>query len=108
MQKLKIWANIEALDEEKFVCVVDRWIEFFLQKRVQELEIWIGRYDLPPTIFTSKSLRNLSLKGIMHPLVTNTKLSSLRKLCLSDVSLNEETFQDLISKCPNVDEPKEN
>lgn len=57
---------------------------------------------------TSKLLQDLPLQGIMQPLVTNTKLSSLRKLFLSDVSLKEEMFQDLISKSPieNIAPPK--
>ncbi|XP_059462036.1 F-box/LRR-repeat protein 13-like [Corylus avellana] len=82
-----------------------RWIEISLEKQVQELDIRIYKYDLPPAIFASKSLHTLCLMGITMPPIftTNTRFFSLRKLSICGVSLKEQILQDLIFKFPFIE-----
>ncbi|XP_059462038.1 putative F-box/LRR-repeat protein At3g18150 [Corylus avellana] len=103
MQKLTIFASIQGAPE--LVPVVDRWIEISLEKQVQELDIRIYKYDLPPAIFASKSLHTLCLMGITMPPIftTNTRFFSLRKLSICGVSLKEQILQDLIFKFPFIE-----
>jgi hypothetical protein len=103
MQKLNIVASIKGAPE--FVRMVDKWIEISLEKNVQELDIWIYRYDLPQSIFASKSLHTLCLSRITMPSIftTYTRVFSLRKLSLYGVSLKEQTLQSLIFKFPFIE-----
>ena len=103
MQKFNIFASIKGGPE--FVRMVDRWIEISLEKNVQELEIQIYKYDLPQSIFASKSLHTLCLSGITMSSIftTYTRVFSLRKLSLYGVSLEEQTLQYLIFKFPFIE-----
>ncbi|KNA03583.1 hypothetical protein SOVF_207720, partial [Spinacia oleracea] len=84
---------------------VDTWMELIAGLRVQELDLYltVGRerlYDLPMKLLATESLAVLTLRGCL--LLSSRldksaiRLCSLVELYLRDVSIDQDTIQDLI------------
>jgi hypothetical protein len=70
------------------------------------IRVLSGRmYQLPQSIFDSKSLTVLTLDGCKLHLTCgdiNINLPSLRKLCLREVSIDDQTIHKLVAGCPVI------
>jgi hypothetical protein len=87
---------------------VDRWISFLVKNDVEELDLYWFRglsgrmYQLPQSVLDSKSLTVLTLDGCNLHLTCgdiNINLPSLRKLCLREVSTDDQTIHKLVVGC---------
>lgn len=101
-------------DDLKFYLLLDQCIIYALKSNVRELILhyfvrecdWYDMYTLPPTIWAAKSVTLLSLEGFIWSFqspCSNLKLS-LKKLFLSDVSMDDQVFQNLIDNSPGLEE----
>ncbi|XP_049374359.1 putative F-box/LRR-repeat protein At5g02700 [Solanum verrucosum] len=88
----------------------DKWLDIALQNDVKHIVFGVPSYTSYPLpifkIFASKSLRELVLRGsnLKHVSLSSgvVKCNSLRKLTLSDVVLDENMLQTLLSSCPFI------
>ncbi|KAF9625217.1 hypothetical protein IFM89_020803 [Coptis chinensis] len=102
---------------EHYKANVEKWIEFAILRGVEELDlifcqatekytlVEIGEYkveiDLLAILFGYDSLVHLRTSHIELNLpIDFTGFSSLQTLCLSQVSITDDTLESIVSKCP--------
>uniref|UniRef100_M1BML7 F-box family protein n=1 Tax=Solanum tuberosum TaxID=4113 RepID=M1BML7_SOLTU len=95
------------VDSLQLFPMVDKWLLIALQNSVKELVLHFKSYPAPIlTILAAKSLRELVLHDCtLMPVslscgVVNS--NSLRKLSLSNVTLDENMLQTLLNSCPLI------
>ncbi|XP_020164106.1 F-box/FBD/LRR-repeat protein At2g26030 isoform X1 [Aegilops tauschii subsp. strangulata] len=96
---------------------VRKWIRYAVNHKVKVLDVELCMYDktnLPPGIFTCRSLEDLNLqwsgapfrdyehKGLVLPDII--KLPSLRKLTLRDVEVHELPLESFIARSPGLED----
>ncbi|XP_048333898.2 F-box/LRR-repeat protein At5g02910 isoform X1 [Ziziphus jujuba] len=101
---------------------VDNWVRFSIQSKVKELDLQVRGYCTPPFVYTasslmqlkvhmgsevaslstSSSLTHLELRGLKLEVRFLSKFPSLKVLSLISVESNYESFQNLISGCPII------
>jgi hypothetical protein len=110
---LKIW----IMDELDYV-VANRWIGYAIESNVKELNLGLksyayssqkklDEYQVPESILRAKSiiLLKLSASNLKSKSSYNDiNLSSLRKLILSQVDMDDQIFSSLIYGCPVLEE----
>ncbi|KAM3351963.1 hypothetical protein ACQJBY_023693 [Aegilops geniculata] len=96
---------------------VRKWIRYAVNHKVKVLDVELCMYDktnLPPGIFTCRSLEELNLqwggapfrdyehKGLVLPDII--KLPSLKKLTLRDVEVHELPLESFIARSPGLED----
>ncbi|XP_055814256.1 F-box/LRR-repeat protein At3g26922-like [Solanum dulcamara] len=94
-------------DSHEVFRLIDKWLEIALHNGVNDLILNYKLYPVPIlTIFAAKSLRKLVLKSCtLLPVSLSSGVvnrSSLRKLSLSYVKLDENMLQTLLNSCPLI------
>lgn len=83
---------------------IHRWILYLSRISVKEivLEIWKGpRYKLPSCLYSCQYLVHLELFNcLLKPPSTFKGFRCLKSLDLQHISMDQDVFEDLISKCP--------
>lgn len=83
---------------------IDRWILHVCRRSVKELvlEVWKGqRYLIHSCIFSCQSLNHLELFNCwLKPPSTFKGFRNLKSLDLQHVTLTQDVFENLISRCP--------
>ncbi|MCD9640710.1 hypothetical protein HAX54_026186 [Datura stramonium] len=114
--KISIQKFSLKLPHHRWLSYVDSWITTLIACNTKELNLTVDRpiyqvirkyNSLPHAIFAVKELQVLSLGGFKIDLPAGDgmiKLSSLRELHLSDVSLDEQFIQALCSSCCNLED----
>ena len=86
---------------------VDNWLCFPVNKKVKELEIKIGYrrsiYNLPRPILHIRSLTLLRLSGVALGALSNASLPSLKVLYFSNVKMDDETLNSMVSGSPSLE-----
>ncbi|KAJ8561442.1 hypothetical protein K7X08_027632 [Anisodus acutangulus] len=86
---------------------IDKWLGIALQNGVKDMvsEVSVPSYPFPVSTFlASKSLRELDLTGCDLSLSTSqvAKCHSLRKLSLTNVRLDDNLLQTMLTCCPLI------
>ncbi|KAL5767471.1 hypothetical protein ACOSP7_014076 [Xanthoceras sorbifolium] len=108
MKKFKI--NIFLFDDPLLASFLERCIFYAVGSNVKELSLEFvcgrgRRYNLPQIVLFAKSVELLKLKGCKLELPRNNiQLSSLRKLYLSHVLVDDLLIENLISGCPMIED----
>ncbi|XP_059455461.1 F-box/LRR-repeat protein At3g58930-like [Corylus avellana] len=96
--------------------LANRWIGYAIECNVKELNLDLKSYfydseeepddyQVPESVLTAKSIVKLKLSGgSLKSCYSDINLSSLRKLDLKRVDMNDQIFQTLISGCPALEE----
>ncbi|WMV47118.1 hypothetical protein MTR67_040503 [Solanum verrucosum] len=84
--------------------MVDKWLLIALENGVKELVLHFKSYPAPIlTILAAKSLRELVLHDCTLSLSSGVvNCSSLRKISLSNLTLDENMLQTLLNSCPFI------
>lgn len=89
---------------------IDRWIGLAAERYVEKLDLELpteGGYSLPETILVAKSLTVLKLMWcrLDQPFLRETSLmfSSLRKLVLDSVQVDDQIVENFIRGCPLIE-----
>jgi hypothetical protein len=110
-RSVKKFSLADSMDKPNSASDVDRWISFLVKNDVEELDLLCFRglsgriYQLTQSVFNSKSLTVLTLKWVKLHLTCgdiNINLPSLRKLCLREVSTDDQTIHKLVVGCPVI------
>jgi hypothetical protein len=107
-QSLKKFMLIMTIDES-YCALVNRWIRYAIESNVKELYLDVyyphGYYHVPNSVMAAKSITKLTILGCkFESFHSNIQLSSLKKLLLDEVYMDDQIFQTLIAGCPVVDE----
>ncbi|CAH2076664.1 unnamed protein product [Thlaspi arvense] len=81
--------------------IFERWIEFVMSRHVEDLslELWVGLYVLPHFIYTSSSVKQLTVTYCyMAP--SYVSWTSLKNLSLLSCTLSDESMAKILSGCP--------
>uniref|UniRef100_M1BML9 F-box family protein n=1 Tax=Solanum tuberosum TaxID=4113 RepID=M1BML9_SOLTU len=94
-------------DSPELFHLVDKWLLIALQNGVKELVLHFTSYRVPIlTILAAKSLSELVLhECILMPVSLSSGVvnyNSLRKISLSNVTLDENMLQTLLNSCPLI------
>jgi len=83
---------------------IDRWILVLSRGSISELvlEIWKGhRYKLPSSVYSCGKLVHLELFNcLLKPPTTVYGFRSLKSLDLQHITMEQDVFEHLISRCP--------
>ncbi|KAE9458568.1 hypothetical protein C3L33_09550, partial [Rhododendron williamsianum] len=83
---------------------IDRWILYLSRGSLAELvlEIWKGhRYKLPSSVYSCGKLIHLELFNcLLKPPTTVYGFRSLKSLDLQHITMDQDVFEHLISRCP--------
>jgi hypothetical protein len=108
--RIKKFTLIDCLVKKKSVSRIDRWIRIVVESDVEELNLCfdnarIKHYCVPKSVLVANSLTVLNLGyckldstggGHIH-------LSSLKKLSLHEVYVDDQFFQNLVVGCPLIE-----
>ena len=102
----------DRLGRQKSASGVDRWLSFALESNVEELNLDFERfasvcYCLPQSVLLSKSLILLSLQRCKFDTSSTgglVNMSSLRKVCLVEVHMDNQFLQKLVVGCPALED----
>ena len=102
----------DRLGRQKSASGVDRWLSFALESNVEELNLDFERfasvcYCLPQSVLLSKSLSLLSLHRCKFDTSSTgglVNMSSLRKVCLVEVHMDNQFLQKLVVGCPVLED----
>ena len=97
--------------DESYCALVNRWIGYAIESNVKELYLFDyyphGYYHVPDSVTAAKSTTELTISGCkFESFHSDINLSSLKKLLLGDVYLDDQIFQTLIAGCPVVEDIK--
>jgi hypothetical protein len=96
--------------DESYCALVNRWIGYAIECNVKELHLLVcwyphGFYNVPNSVMAGKSITELKVWGCkFKPFHSDINLSSLKKLLLRDVYMDDQIFETLIAGCPVVEE----
>ncbi|KAF5466490.1 hypothetical protein F2P56_016410 [Juglans regia] len=100
-----------SFHDPELASLFDRWIGYLLESNVYELKLGIlvlrnGEwYNLPGAVLAAKSVTMLTLSYCKLRLpYSDIKLLSLKKLSLVDVYIEDEIFQNLVARCPMIED----
>lgn len=110
IRKFILLMNTHGLDISDMCSRIDRWIGLASKRYVEELDLQIpvgGEYSLPPAIVSAKSLTILTLVNCRfdQPFLRDSRLkfSSLQKLDLKYVHVDDQILENLIGGCPLIE-----
>ena len=93
--------------DESYCALVNRWIGYAIECNVKELHLLVyphGFYHVPDGVMAGKSITELRVWGCkFKSFHSDINLSSLKKLLLGDVYMDDQIFQTLIAGCPVVE-----
>ncbi|XP_059455182.1 putative F-box/LRR-repeat protein At3g18150 [Corylus avellana] len=97
--------------DESYCALVNRWIEYAIESNVKELNlsnICPPKYSqVPKSVLVAKSITKLTLCFCnLKSLPNDINLSSLKKLVVGRVYMEDQNFQNLIAGCLVVEEIK--
>ncbi|XP_059454254.1 FBD-associated F-box protein At3g52670-like [Corylus avellana] len=107
--------KILVMHEPDYI-LANRWIGYAIECNVKELNLCLKSYfydtdeepddyQVPKSVLTAKSIVKLKLSGgSLKSCYSDINLSSLRKLVLKRVDMNDRIFRTLISGCPVLEE----
>jgi len=92
----------------KSLADVDRWIHHLAGRSIKEFVLTIRveqYYKIPWCLFSYQSLHNLKLKWCwVEPPMMFEGFRNLKSLALYDVLMTQDSFENLISGCPQLEE----
>uniref|UniRef100_M0ZWU1 Hero resistance protein n=1 Tax=Solanum tuberosum TaxID=4113 RepID=M0ZWU1_SOLTU len=107
IERFELLENINDSHKDFYFPLIDKWLDIALQNGVKDLFLEFTSYPTPIlTILAGKSLRELVLcYCTLMPVSLSSGVvncNSLRKLSLSHVTLDENTFDTLFNSCPLI------
>jgi hypothetical protein len=104
----KIEVSTLTIDDESCCAFLNRWIGYAIESNVKVLDLWVWPntyYHVSESVLAAKSITELSLVGCnFKPFYSDISLSSLKKLVLDEVYVEDKLVQTLIASCPVVEE----
>ncbi|XP_024633171.1 F-box/FBD/LRR-repeat protein At1g13570 isoform X2 [Medicago truncatula] len=105
------FCNYDLPGEGSLVSDVDRWILYLIGRSIKELvlEVWIEEeyYQIPWCLFSCQSLHNLKLRWCwLKPPMVFESFRNLKSLDLNLVTVDQDAFENMISKCPLLEKMK--
>ncbi|KAJ4823681.1 hypothetical protein Tsubulata_027682 [Turnera subulata] len=105
----KFALHLTSYDDLEVAPHVDRWLNCVSDCNIQELDLHIPRkkgqfYILPEAVFHSKTLTALKISGCDLRRCKDMKLPNLRKLCLENLSVDDEKMQNFFLSCPLIED----
>ncbi|KAK4732759.1 hypothetical protein R3W88_025747 [Solanum pinnatisectum] len=98
IQKFELTSKVYS---SEILHLIYKWLDIALQNDVKDLVIGGSGLKLPIfKILAAKSLRELVLNDCSLEFFSFTKCSSLRKLSLTKINLDENILQTLLNSCP--------
>lgn len=94
-QTIKEFSVCFDLDKD-FACILDRWVNFAIERRVQKLELDLTTY--------SGSRQSLNYYTFPLSPIGVSSLNTLTALRLKSVDLSEDILTHLLSNCPLLEE----
>ncbi|KAF7135717.1 hypothetical protein RHSIM_Rhsim08G0184100 [Rhododendron simsii] len=82
--------------DKNFACILDRWVNFAIGRRVQKLELDLTAY--------SGSRQSLNYYTFPSSLIGVSSVNALIALRLKSVDLSEDILTHLLSNCPLLEE----
>lgn len=101
-----------GLRSRKIVEKIDSWINFAVRKKVEVLEVDIGRrcgyepifaYHLPSFILRSDTLTELNLASCSFTTKVGIHMKSLKTLSLRTILLDDTIMEEMLSGCPSLE-----
>ncbi|XP_042520151.1 putative F-box/FBD/LRR-repeat protein At3g59240 isoform X2 [Macadamia integrifolia] len=101
--------------KDSFISCMDKWISLAIERKVKELDLQFmdddgifqiackAYYNLPQAVFASESIHALRLGGCKLRPSGEMGLSSLKRLCLHYVFVDDLVIQHLLSSCPIIE-----
>lgn len=88
---------------------VDRWLGTAIDRNITDLDLHLPIrrrrcYSLPQKVFAAKNLTSLRVYGCRLETCSDINLPQLQKLCLGELSLDEQIISNLISSCPSIED----
>ncbi|KAK2634112.1 hypothetical protein Ddye_028904 [Dipteronia dyeriana] len=108
----KFTMSLFLSDDRAFTSFVNHCIYYAIGCNVSEIKLLFRfvcgetyKYNLPQIVLFAKSLEVLELQGcnVGLPTSDHLKLSSLRKLCLSNVRVDDRMIENLVGGCPLIE-----
>ena len=90
-----------------FKYLVDRlngWLNFFIQRNVERLDLNVSSYCLPQFILNASSLPVLKLSAMNLENLSLSNFPSLKVLSFNNVERNAKSLQNVISGCPVIED----
>lgn len=106
--KFALRVDMGFLYHPKFETYISRCLCYAVASNVKEIKLellfYLKLYTLPPVVFSAKSLVALELQGCkLECFRSDVELSSLRKMSLSRVDVNDQVLENLIAGCPLIE-----
>ncbi|KAF3457035.1 hypothetical protein FNV43_RR01692 [Rhamnella rubrinervis] len=79
------------------------WLNFVIQRNVEELDLSVDSYRLPQFILNATSLTVLKLSALNLEGLPLSKFPSLKVLSISRVIRDAQSLQNIISSCPVIE-----
>ncbi|KAJ8568639.1 hypothetical protein K7X08_028172 [Anisodus acutangulus] len=101
-----------GLKSGQIVEKIDSWINFAVRKKVEVLEVDIGRrcryepifdYHLPSFILRSDTLIELNLASCSLTTEVGIQMKSLKTLSLGTILLDDTFMEEMLSGCPSLE-----
>ncbi|XP_060189684.1 putative F-box protein At3g29830 isoform X1 [Lycium barbarum] len=101
-----------GLESGKIVEKIDSWINFAVRKKVEVLEVDIGRrcryepifdYHLPSFILRSDTLTELNLASCSLATEVGIQMKSLKTLSLGTILLDDTFMEEMLAGCPSLE-----
>ncbi|KAG5587546.1 hypothetical protein H5410_047980 [Solanum commersonii] len=107
IERFELLENINDSHKDFYFPLIDKWLDIALQNGVKDLFLEFTSYPTPIlTILAGKSLRELVLcYCTLMPVSLSSGVvncNSLKKISLSHVTLDENTFDTLFNSCPLI------